>query len=138
MSDSTTHRVLVRSWATVGTFVALWMVGLVLARIWPACQLLLGGVIVGFACSPVTNWLEDRHVPRGMAALLALLLVLGVLVGVAIMLVPPVIDQMLELNRTVEPNPEAVAAYGPVKEAFEVCYKAMLPVYEYMASHKNV
>ena len=101
MSDSTTHRVLVRSWATVGTFVALWMVGLVLARIWPACQLLLGGVIVGFACSPVTNWLEDRHVPRGMAALLALLLVLGVLVGVAIMLVPPVIDQMLELLRLV-------------------------------------
>ena len=48
-----------------------------------------------------------------------------------------VIDQMLELNRTVEPDPEAVAAYGPVKEAFEVCYKAMLPVYEYMASHKN-
>ena len=33
---------------------------------------------------------------------------------------------------------DAVAAYGPVKEAFEVCYKAMLPVYEYMASHKNV
>ena len=31
-----------------------------------------------------------------------------------------------------------MAAYGPVKEAFEVCYKAMLPVYEYMASHKNV
>lgn len=101
MSDSTTHRVLVRSWATVGTFVALWMVGLVLARIWPACQLLLGGAIVGFACSPVTNWLEDRHVPRGMAALLALLLVLGVLAGVAIMLVPPVIDQVLELLRLV-------------------------------------
>ena len=55
MSDSTTHRVLVRSWATVGTYVALWMVGLVLARIWPACQLLLGGAVVGFACSPVTN-----------------------------------------------------------------------------------
>ena len=48
-----------------------------------------------------------------------------------------VIDQMVELNRTGEPEPEAVAAYGPVKEAFEVCYKAMLPVYEYMASHKN-
>ena len=47
-----------------------------------------------------------------------------------------VIDQMLELNRTVG-RPEAVAAYGSVKEAFEVCYKAMLPVYEYMASHKN-
>lgn len=59
-------------------------------------------------------------------------------VGVGVFKGFEVIDQMLELNRTVEPNPEAVAAYGPVKEAFEVCYKAMLPVYEYMASHKNV
>ncbi|MDB6832058.1 FGGY-family carbohydrate kinase, partial [Bifidobacterium longum] len=58
-------------------------------------------------------------------------------VGVGVFKGFEVIDQMLELNRTVEPNPEAVAAYGPVKEAFEVCYKAMLPVYEYMASHKN-
>lgn len=59
-------------------------------------------------------------------------------VGVGVFKGFEVIDQMLEINRTVEPNPEAVAAYGPVKEAFEVCYKAMLPVYEYMASHKNV
>ena len=58
-------------------------------------------------------------------------------VGVGVFKGFEVIDQMLELNRTVEPDPEAVAAYGPVKEAFEVCYKAMLPVYEYMASHKN-
>lgn len=53
-------------------------------------------------------------------------------VGVGVFKGFEVIDQMLELNRTVEPDPEAVAAYGPVKEAFEVCYKAMLPVYEYM------
>ena len=58
-------------------------------------------------------------------------------VGVGVFKGFEVIDQMLEINRTVEPDPEAVAAYAPVKEAFEVCYKAMLPVYEYMASHKN-
>mgnify|MGYP000334515077 CR=1 FL=1 len=58
-------------------------------------------------------------------------------VGVGVFKGFEVIDQMLELNRTEEPDPEAGAAYGPVKEGFEVCYKAMLPVYEYMASHKN-
>ena len=46
------------------------------------------------------------------------------------------IDQMIQINRVIEPDPAAVAAYGPVKETFETCYQALLPVYEYMASHK--
>lgn len=48
------------------------------------------------------------------------------------------IDQMLEINAVVEPNPAAHAAYAPVKEAFEVCYEAMLPVYKYMAERKVI
>ena len=31
------------------------------------------------------------------------------------------------------PNPAAVAAYGPVKELFELCYQSLLPVYQKMA-----
>jgi xylulokinase len=48
------------------------------------------------------------------------------------------IDQMLEINSVVEPNPAANAAYAPVKEAFEVCYEAMQPIYKYMAERKVI
>lgn len=47
-----------------------------------------------------------------------------------------VIDQMLEINSAVTPNPEAQAAYAPVKALFEVCYDAMQPIYRYMADRK--
>ena len=30
-------------------------------------------------------------------------------------------------------SPKAVAAYGPVKEMFDLCYEALLPVYARMA-----
>lgn len=46
------------------------------------------------------------------------------------------IDQMLEINSVSLPDPQAHAAYAPVKELFEVCYDAMKPVYSYMADHK--
>ena len=39
----------------------------------------------------------------------------------------------LEINTVVEPNEENHRAYAAVKERFEVCYKALLPVYEYMS-----
>lgn len=58
-------------------------------------------------------------------------------VGVGVFKDFTAIDQMLDINREVTPNPANVAAYGGVKEAFEVCYKAMLPVYAYMAGKKT-
>lgn len=39
------------------------------------------------------------------------------------------IDQFLELTATHEPNPEAVAAYGPAKEIFDAYYEALKPVF---------
>lgn len=57
-------------------------------------------------------------------------------VGVGIFKDFTAIDSMLDINSVVEPDPAAHAAYEPVKEAFEVCYNAMQPVYEYMASKK--
>lgn len=44
------------------------------------------------------------------------------------------IDRFMEITAVHEPNPEAVKAYAPVKEMFEACYQAMLPVYEKMAA----
>ena len=43
------------------------------------------------------------------------------------------IDRFIEINSVQEPNPEAVKAYGPVKEMFELCYQSLLPVYAKMA-----
>ena len=44
------------------------------------------------------------------------------------------IDSMIEINRVLTPDPAAAAAYAPVKDAFEVCYEALLPVYEFLSS----
>ncbi|MBQ6374008.1 MAG: FGGY-family carbohydrate kinase [Clostridia bacterium] len=43
------------------------------------------------------------------------------------------IDRFIEISAVHTPDPAAVKAYGPVKEMFELCYQAMLPVYEKMA-----
>ena len=43
------------------------------------------------------------------------------------------IDRFIEINTVQEPDPESVAAYGPVKEMFELCYQSLLPVYAKMA-----
>ena len=43
------------------------------------------------------------------------------------------IDSMIEINRTLTPDPAAAAADGPVKEAGEVCDEALLPVYTFMS-----
>ncbi len=43
------------------------------------------------------------------------------------------IERFIEIKTVHEPDPQAVRAYGPVKEMFELCYRAMLPVYRAMA-----
>lgn len=66
-------------WTVVGVFVASWLVIGALGFVGQALELILVGGVSGFMCSPITNRLEDRKVPRGVAALISLvLLVLGV------------------------------------------------------------
>lgn len=43
------------------------------------------------------------------------------------------IDRFIEVKDVIEPTPDAVRAYGPVKEIFELCYESLLPVYARMA-----
>ena len=69
------------AWAIVGGIALFLLAVRGLAVVGQAVELLLIGVIVGFVCSPITNWLEDRHVPRGLAALLALLAVVAAIEG---------------------------------------------------------
>ena len=43
------------------------------------------------------------------------------------------IERFIEVKNVHEPDPDAVKAYGPVKEMFELCYQSLLPVFEKMA-----
>lgn len=43
------------------------------------------------------------------------------------------IDRFLTITAVHEPNPANVKAYAPVKDMFEACYEALLPIYEKMA-----
>jgi predicted PurR-regulated permease PerM len=64
-------------------------------------ELLLAGVVMGFVCSPLTNFLEDRGVNRTIGALVALLVLIAVLVGVFLLLMPPFVEQLAEVLRKV-------------------------------------
>ena len=43
--------------------------------------------------NPVVVWLEKRRLPRGLAVILVMLSLLGILVGVGFLVVPPIIEQ---------------------------------------------
>ena len=77
------------AWAIVGAILLFLLAVRGLAIVGQAVELLLIGVIVGFVCSPITNWLEDRRVPRSLAALLALIIVVALIVFVVALFVGP-------------------------------------------------
>ena len=88
-------------WAVVGAIALLVLAVRGLSLVGQAVELLLVGTIVGFVCSPLTNWLEDRGVPRGLAALLALLAVAAVVVAVVALFVGPFLRELMVLLRNV-------------------------------------
>ncbi len=46
------------------------------------------------------------------------------------------IDNMIEINSIITPNPETVKTYIPVRKTFEVCYESLKPAYKYMTENK--
>lgn len=86
-----------RVWAVVGCVVvaacAVWALGLVA----PAVKLLLVGLVAGFFASAPTNWLEDRGLPRGVAAALSMLAIVGCVMLVVGLVMPSLVDQLVRL-----------------------------------------
>lgn len=91
----------IRAWAFIGVAVVFGICVWAMGFIWPAVELLLAGVVMGFVCSPLTNFLEDRGVNRTIGALVALLVLIAVLVGVFLLLMPPFVEQLAEVLRKV-------------------------------------
>lgn len=87
-------------WTAIGV-AALFALALhVLGILEQAMELLAIGAIFAFVCSPVTNWIEDRGVPRGISALIALVLTLIVLVGFFILIAQPLVLELTTLLRS--------------------------------------
>ena len=76
---------------------------------WPALLPFLAGAILAYAVLPVANRL-DRFMPRPLAALLAEFLALGILAGVAVVVVPPLVQSFVRLALLL-PSADEVAAW---------------------------
>lgn len=98
--DAWRHRLVV-AWAIVGMAAVFYLAARALGVVWPAVELLLAGVIIGFVCSPLTNLLERAGVPRAVSAFVALLVLVAVVVVVCALIIPPTIEQVVELLRRV-------------------------------------
>lgn len=95
------RRRLVVAWAIVGAIVAIVFALRGLSMVGDAVELLLMGIVIGFICSPITNALEDRRVPRALAALVSLLAVLAALAAVVVVLGGTFVQQSVEVLRQV-------------------------------------
>jgi predicted PurR-regulated permease PerM len=63
---------------------------------WPALAPFLVGAVIAYAVLPVANRL-DRFMPRVLAAVLAELIAVAILVGVAIVVVPPLLNGLVRV-----------------------------------------
>lgn len=88
-------------WAILGAVILVAVCVRAAGLVTQALQLLLAGVVIGFVCSPVTNWLSRRGVPRAVAAFVALALLVVVVVVASALIIPPAIGQVIEILRRV-------------------------------------
>ena len=99
--DARDRRSLVRIGLVLGAIAifasALYALGFLL----PTLEFLAVGCVVGFIMSPIVNWLEDRKVSRPVGAIIALVVIVGVVVGVLAILGPITIEQLVSLLRKV-------------------------------------
>lgn len=89
------------AWTIVGAALVFLLAVRGLVVIGQAVELLLVGTIVGYVCSPLTNRLEDRKVPRGAAALISLVVVVAAIVAVVALFMGPFLRELVTLLRNV-------------------------------------
>ena len=63
---------------------------------------------VAMVLNPLVSWMERRGIKRGLAVLLTLIGLLGIVVGVGFLVVPPVVEQATTLVKQVGQNSEKV------------------------------
>lgn len=87
--------------ATVACCVALIPVVRVLGLTELALELSLAGVVIGFLCSPIANWLEDQALGRALAAFAVFVALLATLILVGVRIIPPLLEQLIHLLQSI-------------------------------------
>ena len=96
-AHSVTFQTALRIWSLVGLFVAAGFILNLLGVLAPVIEFFAVGSLIAFVEAPIVNALEHRGVPRGVGALIGLIVVVSVL-GVLVAIVAPVFfNQMLEI-----------------------------------------
>lgn len=66
-----------------------------------ALELSLSGVVIGFLCSPIANWLEDQGMGRALAAFAVFVALLATLILVGVRIIPPLLEQLIHLFQSI-------------------------------------
>ena len=86
-----------RVWTVVGAIVIGAALLDVLGVLAPVIEFLAVGSLIAFVESPIVNALERRSVPRGVGALIGLVVVVAVLTCLIMVIGPVIVDQLLEV-----------------------------------------
>jgi predicted PurR-regulated permease PerM len=81
------------------------IVASVVVGTWPALLPFVLGAIIAYAVLPLVDAL-DHLMPRALAAALAMLSVLAVVVGIFVIVVPPLVGALVQLTSTIPSVPE--------------------------------
>jgi len=97
------------TWARgVGYFVAalavLWFFNLIWGLLFP----FVAGFVIAYLLSPIVDRLHERGVPRGLSALVLLLLSLMAITAVLLIVIPPIIGQITRLVATLGHLPRQI------------------------------
>ena len=93
----TARLTLIRIWSVVGAIVIAATVLNVLGVLSPVIEFLAVGSLIAFVESPIVNGLEHRGVPRGLGALIGLIVVIAIIACVVMVVVPMFFEQCLEI-----------------------------------------
>ena len=105
----TARLTLIRIWSVVGSIVIAATILNVLGVLSPVIEFLAVGSLIAFVESPIVNGLEHRGVPRGLGALIGLIVVIAVIACVVMVVVPMFFEQCLEILSNL---PEQLRDFG--------------------------
>ena len=98
-----------RIWAVVGGIIIGAAILNVFDVLAPVIEFLAVGSLVAFVAAPLVNALDQRGVPRGMAALVGLAVVIAVVALVLIIVAPLIFSQLWELAARI---PDQLRGWG--------------------------